>query len=77
MGMDTSELARLEMATHELYILRYAELGKPIPADRDMLETLVEERLIEKTDRPDVNKLTELGRLACAVFRKQLPEVRG
>ena len=68
MGMDTSELMRLEMTCHELYILRYAELGKPIPADPNTLDILIDEKLVERTEREEVNRLTELGRLACAVF---------
>ena len=72
MGFETSEIPRMEFSRHELFILKYAEALKPIPADQPTVDLLVDEGLISRTGESNINALTEIGRLACLVMRPQL-----
>ena len=72
MGIHTSELGRMDFTAHEQYVLRYSELGKPIPVESETCARMIKEDLIEPTDKPDVYALTERGRLACYIHRQQI-----
>lgn len=75
MSIESAELPRLEFTRHELYVLRYAELSIPIPAEPETLAILIDEKFIEQTSRSGVNKLTELGRLACDIMRAEMRKI--
>lgn len=71
MGMTSSELSRSDFTTHEIYVLRYAQQNRAIPADPVTVATLVEEQLITETKEQGIHQLTSLGRFACAMLRGQ------
>jgi hypothetical protein len=74
-GIETSELPRLYYTAHEVFILRYAQLSKPLPADPSTVDALVDDHLITRTDDPQLYALTPLGQLACSVLKRQINEL--
>lgn len=72
MGFAAYDIPRIVFSRHELFILKYAQEAKPIPADETTVDGLVDDGFINRTSRENLFSLAENGRLACLMMRREI-----
>lgn len=69
MAIDTIEFGRATFCLHEKYILHFADRGLPIQAMPAIVNDLVDDGLVERTEDVDVFRLTPRGADAYRTYR--------
>ena len=69
MAIDTIEFGRANFCLHEKFILHFADRGLPIQAMPAILDDLVDDGLVERTDDVEIFRLTTRGAEAYRTYR--------